>query len=57
MIDPIFIKHFTKMKTHSEHGFEYVVLDEKAPVSVKERYERYIKEQDDRVKKGKPVLY
>ena len=56
MLDPKFLPYLTKKNAMTEHGYEYIVLRKDAPKDLWGEYMNFVKEQDERIARGEPII-
>lgn len=56
MLDPNFLPYITKKNAKTEHGYEYIVLSKDTPKDLFDEYMKIIREQDERIARGEPII-
>lgn len=56
MLDPNFLPYLTNKMAKTEHGYEYIVLSKDSPKDLFDEYMKIIREQDERIARGEPII-
>lgn len=56
MLDPNFLPYLTNKMAKTEHGYEYIVLSKDTPKDLFDEYMKIIREQDERIARGEPII-
>ena len=56
MLDPKYLPYLTKRNAKTEHGYEYTVLTKDTPKDLFDEYMKIVKEQDERIARGEPII-
>lgn len=56
MFDPKYLPYLTKKKAKTEHGYEYIILRKDTPKDLFDEYMKIVKDQDERIARGEPII-